>query len=148
MRRLRARADGAERLRRSTSSPGLNSTKYLRQTNSCLSKWSAFSLETRSWALDTRPLSVAPAWDMMVDTSICSQGHFREKKKKKRPNKQTNIGGVAAEAVGAPHLLTCDQVYAALLAVGHLPAQVIEDQQLAPAALQQHHLVLHLCVCA
>lgn len=42
------------------------------------------------------------------------------------------------------HLLSRDKIYAALLAVGHLSTEVIQDQQLAPAALQQHHLVLHL----
>ncbi|TNN43798.1 hypothetical protein EYF80_046005 [Liparis tanakae] len=40
---------------------GLKSTKCLRQTNSCLSNWKAFSLDTKSWVLDTRLLSVTPA---------------------------------------------------------------------------------------
>lgn len=42
------------------------------------------------------------------------------------------------------HLLSSDQVDAALSAVGHLSTQVIQDQQLTPAALQQNHLILHL----
>lgn len=43
------------------------------------------------------------------------------------------------------YLLSCDQIYAPLFAVGHLSTEVVQDQQLAPTALQQHHLVLHLC---
>lgn len=42
------------------------------------------------------------------------------------------------------YLLSWDQINAALFAVGHLSAEVIQDKQLTPAALQQHHLVLHL----
>lgn len=42
------------------------------------------------------------------------------------------------------YLLSCDQIYAALFAVGHLSTEVIQDQQLTPTALQKHHLVLYL----
>lgn len=45
---------------------------------------------------------------------------------------------------GKPHLLSCDQIYATLFAVGHLSTEVVQDQQLTPTALQEHHLVLHL----
>lgn len=42
------------------------------------------------------------------------------------------------------NLLSCNQVDAAISPISHLPAQMIQDQQFAPAALQQHHLILHL----
>lgn len=50
--------------------PGLKRTRYFRHTNSSLSSCSDLSLETRSWALDTRLLRVTPAWLRMVDASI------------------------------------------------------------------------------
>lgn len=138
------------------SSPGLNSTKYLRQTNSCLSNWSAFSLDTRSWVLDTRPLSVTPAWEIMVDTSI-----YIRMRERWWSDFQVSVQSIMIHNIhpkiflmiiraafcafnGKLYLLSCDQIYAALFAIGHLSTEVIQDQQLTPTALQQHHLVLHL----
>lgn len=46
--------------------------------------------------------------------------------------------------IGKLHLLSSDQIYATLFAVGHLSTEVVQNQQLTPTALQQHHLVLHL----
>lgn len=45
------------------------------------------------------------------------------------------------------YLLSCDQIYAALFAIGDLSTEVIQDKQLTPTALQQHHLVLYLREC-
>lgn len=46
--------------------------------------------------------------------------------------------------VGSRHLLPGDQQDAAFLAVLNLAVDVVEYQQLAPAVLQQCHLVGHL----
>lgn len=125
-------------------SPGLKSTKYLRQTNSCLSNWSAFSLDTRSWVLETRPLSVAPAWVRMVDTSICSTMTQSSDHNKSLCKTCIFPSLWYIYVTFRLYLLSWDQINAALFAVGHLSTEVIQDKQLAPAALQQHHLVLHL----
>lgn len=61
---------GLFRLKGKRNPPGLKRTRYLRHTNSSLSSCSDLNLETRSWALDTKLLRVAPAWLRMVDTSI------------------------------------------------------------------------------
>ncbi len=61
---------GLFRLKGKRNPPGLKRTRYLRHTNSSPSSCSDLSLETRSWALDTKLLRVAPAWLTMVDTSI------------------------------------------------------------------------------
>lgn len=54
------------------------------------------------------------------------------------------VGGWAGGTVGSGHLLPCDQQDAALLAMLNLTVDVVKNQQLAPAVLQQCHLVGHL----
>lgn len=54
------------------------------------------------------------------------------------------MGGWAGGTVGSGHLLPCDQQDAALLAMLNLTVDVVKNQQLAPAVLQQCHLVGHL----
>lgn len=53
-------------------SPKLNSTRNLRHTNSRWSNWRARSLRTSSCAWLMRLVSVAPAWEAMLEKSTCN----------------------------------------------------------------------------
>lgn len=71
--------------------------------------------------------------------------HQDEKKEAIKASVQTKLQQTFSVIVKYKlYLLSSDQIYAALFAIGHLSTEVIQDQKLAPAALQQHHLVLHL----
>lgn len=47
-------------------------------------------------------------------------------------------------SVNILNLLTCDQINATFFAISDLSAEMIQDQQFTPTALQQHHLIIHL----
>lgn len=53
-------------------SPKLKSTRNLRHTNSRWSNWRARSLRTSSCAWLMRLVSVAPAWEAMLEKSTCN----------------------------------------------------------------------------